>query len=625
MRRNELPKAATSCRLLPRTSGWPLRAWLIMLGLSLWLGGPSPGAAWAQAVKRVRFALPAAETGFDPAQVSDLYSSTVLSHIIESPLTYDYAERPIRVKLQTAAALPEHSEDFRVWTLRLRPGIHFADDPAFGGQRRELTAADYAYAFKRNFDPHWKSPHYSALRELRLPGLEALRQQALERHQPFDYQAPLPELQMPDRYTLRITLGKPDPQFALLMADPVRFGPMAAEVVARYGDEIMAHPVGTGPFRLTQWRRSSLIVLERNPTFREQVYDSHPPADDLTGQALAQRFNGRRLPMVDRLEFAIIEAPQPTWLSFLAREFDLVMVPLDYAPIVAPNGKLAPNLVRQGMQLERVLRADHTYTYFNMEDPVVGGYTPDKVALRRAISLAYDNNAEINRVRRGLGIPATGLLVPHTQGYDPSQNFGFSEYDPARAKALLDLYGYVDRDGDGWRDLPDGRPLVLEFATQPDEQQRQFMELWTRYMTAVQIRIRYVLGQWPDQFKQAKAGQLQIWMLGNSAISLDGANYLSEAYGPQAGAENLSRFNLPAYNQLVERIGVMEHGPQRSELMRQAQVLLAAYMPLKPHVHRYRLYVSQPWLQGYRDHPFARDFGRYVDIDTAKLPPDGAH
>jgi ABC-type transport system substrate-binding protein len=584
---------------------------------------PAALATAPAALKRVRYAFPTAETGFDPAQVSDLYSSTVIAHIFESPLTYDYAERPVRLKPQTAVALPEHSADFRVWTIHLRPGITFADDPAFGGQPRELTAADYAFALKRQFDPRWKSPHYADRHAQGLAGLEALRQRALEQHQPFDYQAPVPELQTPDRYTLRITLGRPDPQFAYLLADPLRFGAMAPEVVARYGDEIMAHPVGTGPFKLSQWRRSSLIVLERNPGFREQRYDSHPTAADATGRALAQQFNGRRLPMVDRLEFAIIEAPQPTWLSFLAQEFDLVMLPLDFAPIVAPNGHLAPNLARQGLQLERVLRADHTYTYFNMLDPVVGGYTAEKIALRRAISLAYDNRAEVNRARRGLGIPATSVMVPHTTGYDPAQDFGFSDHDPARAQALLDLYGYVDRDGDGWRDLPDGRPLVLHLASQSDDSQRQFNELWAKAMAAVHLKLVFDLGVWPDHFKQARAGQLQMWGLGNSAVSPDGANFLAEAYGPQAGSENLPRFALPAYDALVARIQVMEDGPERRALMGQAQALLAVYLPYKPHVHRYRLYLSQPWLRGYRDHPFARDFGRYVDVDPARLPASG--
>ena len=119
---------------------------------------------------------------------------------------------------------------------------------------------------------------------------------------------------------------------------------------------------------------------------------------------------------------------------------------------------LAPNLAKRGMRAEFSVAPDMTLTVYNMEDPVVGGYTPDKVALRRALSLAYDVRKEIRISRRGTAVPAQALVVPHSLAFDPSLKTENSEYNPAKARALLDLYGYVDKDGDGWRDLPDGSP-----------------------------------------------------------------------------------------------------------------------------------------------------------------------
>ena len=75
---------------------------------------------------------------------------------------------------------------------------------------------------------------------------------------------------------------------------------------------------------LKSWRRSSLIVLERNPGYREVLYDAEPTADDAEGQALLARFKGRRLPMVDRVEVTIIEENQPRWLAFLNGQLDLI-------------------------------------------------------------------------------------------------------------------------------------------------------------------------------------------------------------------------------------------------------------------------------------------------------------
>src|SRR5262249_9584265 len=154
---------------------------------------------------------------------------------------------------------------------------------------------------------------------------------------------------------------------------------VAREVIEAYPDQAMAHPVGTGPFRLAEWRRSSRIVLGRNPNFRELVFDAEPNADDAEGQALLQRFKGRRLPMVDRVEIGIIEASQPRWLAFLNGEIDMLSVPGEFANIAAPNNKLAPNLAKRGIGLQRTLQPDRILTYYNMDDPVVGGYTAEKV------------------------------------------------------------------------------------------------------------------------------------------------------------------------------------------------------------------------------------------------------
>jgi ABC-type transport system substrate-binding protein len=362
------------------------------------------------------------------------------------------------------------------------------------------------------------------------------------------------------------------------------------------------------------------MVLERNPGFRDMRFEASPAADDAQGQAILARLQGQRLPLVDRIEFAIIEGSQPGWLAFLAGDLDFTGVPADYAPTAFQNGETAPHLAKRGIQVARLPRPDVTYTYFNMADPVVGGYTPEKVALRRAISLAYDTDAEIRQVRRGQALAAQGPVPPQTYGFDFSTRSGMSDYDPARAKALLDLYGYVDRNHDGWRELPDGRPLVLRYPTQSGDGSRPFNELWKKNMNAVGLKIEFEYGQWAAQLKQAQAGKLMMWGLGNAASTPDGQDSLGMAYGPLKGSGNLGGFDLPAFNQLYDRMSELPDGPERLALFAQARKLLVAWMPAKFHTHRIRLLATQPWLIGYADHPFNRDFGRYVDIDTARQP-----
>ena len=596
---------------------WPLAA-IVALAASL-----AAASAFAQAPaprKVLRYSLERAETGFDPAQTPDAYSREIIDNIIEPPLRYDLLARPARLRVATAAALPEMSADFRELTLKIRPGIFFADDPAFHGRARELTAADYAYSLRRHFDPRLHSVAYADLLADDILGLQALRDRALGRDQPFDYDSPVEGLAVVDRYTLRIRFGHPSPRFPLKLAESIYAGAIAREVAETYGDAIMEHPVGTGPYRLVQWRRSSFIALERNPRFRDEFYDEQPDADDADGQAIAARLHGRREPMIDRVEVSIIEEPQPSWLAYVGGAFDFTLVPYEFAPDAAPGGHLAPNLAKRGMRLHLVSQPDVTYTYFNMDDPVVGGYTPERVALRRAIALGYDNAEEIRLLRKPLAIPAQGLVAPLVAGYDPSLRTNMNDYDPVRARALLDLYGYVDVNGDGYRERPNGGALVLHMATQPDTSSRQLNELWQKKMEAIGIRIVFERRPWPEQMKQARAGKLQMWTLGGSSDEPDPEDLLALAYGPSKGEGNWSRFDLPEYNADFRRIQELPDGPERQAAIAQAQKLLLAYMPMKTHLHRVRLVLTQPWLEGYPANPFVNGYWRFLDIDAARRP-----
>ncbi len=130
--------------------------------------------------KTLRYAFLIAETGMDPVQIVDLYSRILTAHIFEGLYDYDHLARPFLIRPATAVALPEISEDFRTWTVRIKPGIFFHDDPVFKGKPRELVAQDYVYAFKRFFDPRWKSPAYATLHELQMLGMAPLRDAVLK-------------------------------------------------------------------------------------------------------------------------------------------------------------------------------------------------------------------------------------------------------------------------------------------------------------------------------------------------------------------------------------------------------------------------------------------------------------
>src|SRR5438105_120963 len=372
------------------------------------MAAPAPAAA---ADKTLRYAFPVAETGFDPAQISDLYSSTAVENIFDTPLTYDYLARPAKLIPNTLESLPQVSEGGTLYRMRVRPGIYFADDPAFNGRKRELTAEDYVYSIKRIFDPRLKSPNLYLL-EGNIAGMDEVLARSRKANR-MSYDTAVEGLRTLDRYTFQIRLKQPNYNFLYYLAFCNLTCAVAREVAEAYGERAMEHPVGTGPYRLAFWKRSSKMVFEKNPAYRDDRYDATPQAGDRRAEEALARLGGRRLPIVDRVEVYIVEEPQPRWLAFLNGEHDFIeRLPNDFANIALRGGELAPHLAKRGISLDRSPGMEVTFSYFSMIDPVVGGYAPEKVALRRAIVLAHNVEEEIRVPRKNQAIAAQSPIGP---------------------------------------------------------------------------------------------------------------------------------------------------------------------------------------------------------------------
>ncbi len=603
-----------SCRAVRRTHqdrffGHATIAMVLAFGLFF------AGVTLAASPKTIRTAFLIAETTFDPVVASDLYSNTINEAIFDPLLTYDYLARPVKLVPNTAAALPQVSDEGRVYTFKLKPGIFFADDPAFGGVRRELTAGDYAYTLKRLHDPSNRSPWFWYVEGKIIGGEEATA--AAKKSGKFDYDQPIAGIETPDRYTLRLRLKDTDYNFIYIFAT-VQTAAMAREVVEKYQPDPGGNPVGSGPFRVVEWKRSHKIVLEANPGFREKIYQAEPGQDPVM-QAVNERMSGKKLPLVQRVEVTIVEESQPRWLAFLNGETDYANAPVEFAGSAFPGGKLAPNLVKRGMRGQRHVEPDLVYTFFNLDHPVVGGNTPEKIALRRAIALAYNYHEDIDIIRNGGAIKAESPVPPGVQGYDPAFRTSQVTYDPPRARALLDMFGYIDRDGDGFRETPSGKPLVIELASEPDSSSKQFQELWKKNLDAVGIKLIFNIAKWPDLNKQAKAGKLQMWQLSWGADYPDAENFLQNLYGPNTDSgANYAHFRNAQFDALYDRAKKMPSSPERTAIYNEMNKLVAAFTPWIPQTHRLRSEVSQPWLVGYFRHPIINASWVYLDIDESK-------
>ena len=573
--------------------------------------------AFAAEKKTIKIAFRSAENGFDPQQIEDRYSTGICENIFESFLTYDWLARPVKLVPQTVESVPEGEEGGTLYTFRIKPGILFADDPVFKGNKRELVAKDMEYAVKRFRDPANRSP-YSWLFEDKIVGFDEFVDK-MKKANKYEYDTPIEGIKVLDKYTISFKLRAPDFNFLYFFAMPLVV-PVAREVIEGYPTDTRGHPVGTGPYVLKEWVRRSKIVLERNPNYRGHTLSSEfADPNDPWDQAAIKALAGKTLPLIDRIEVYPIEEEQPRFLAFMNVQHDYIEeTPLAYVQELFANGKLSSAMQKRGVSRFPEMQPEITFDTFNMDDKFVGGYKPENIAFRRALVHAHDRPSEISIIRRGNAIPVMSPIPNGVVGFDPTFRTMEQEYNPEKARALLDMYGYVDKDGDGWRDMPDGRQIILEFKYRSNEEaSRQQAELWTKNLNAIGIRMTSVSQQFVDLLKDRKVGKYQISNVAWIADYPDAQNFLQLLYGPNTDISNDARFNLPEYNKLYSAALKLPDGPERNKLYREMNRVLTAYAPWAYGVQRLYNHFINPWVLGYKKHPILYTSFRFMDVDVA--------
>ena len=565
-----------------------------------------------------RYAFEVAETSFDPHKVSDLYSNILNSAMFDAPLRYDYLARPLKLVPNTLAAMPEISADGMTYTMHVKPGIYFADDPAFNGKKRELTAQDYVYSIKRLMDPKVRASQLGEI-EGYVAGTDEALAKARKANQ-LDYDAPVEGLKALDRYTWQIKLTQPFYIFIYNLADCRISCAFAREVVEHYGDDIGSHPVGTGAYRLAFWKRSSKMVFEANPNFREEYFDGEPGADDAEGQAILALQKGKRLPMIGRVEVYVIEETQPRWLSFLNEEMDLMYgVPEEYANQAMPNNKLAPNLAKRGITMKQVPALDLTYMYFNMEDPVVGGYTPEKVALRRAISLAYNTRDEIAILRKNQAIPAQTPYSPGVAGYDPDLPHHRQRVQRRQGQGAA---RHVRLRRSRRRRLPrDARRHAAGAQVELDAHGARPAD--GRAVEAQHGRHRHPhhvpQGQVARPAQGSEQRQADDVAARRRGLLARCRHLAAPLYGPNIGDVQPRALQARGIRPPLREGARHARRPERTKVYQEMAKLIVAYAPWKINTHRILTDMWYPWVVGYR-RPLVQsnNFWKYIDIDLEK-------
>jgi ABC-type transport system substrate-binding protein len=413
-----------------------------------------------------------------------------------------------------------------------------------------------------------------------------------------------------------VRFQQPHFQFEYQLVNSVSFSPVAREVIEAHADDRgrnMSKPVGVGPYMLDTWVRANRIVLTANPNFRDEKFPAVPATQPESTRALA----GKKLPLAQRIEIRIVEESTPRLLMLQKGEIDMLYrVPPDLVPrVLNEKGELRGEFVKLGIRSEKLMEPALNFTFFNMKDPIVGGYRKENIALRRAILMGYNTEEAIRVINKGQAIPATQLIPPGQFGHDPTLNLA-APYDPQLARALLDRFGYKDRDGDGYREMPDGKPLVIKRSSMPEARFRESDELWKKNMDAIGIRMVFDKQKWPELVEAARLGTLQMWGYAWVVGSASGDSYTQLLYSKNAGQINDAGFNVKQFDAAYEKAQTLPFGPEREEQYRIMSRVAAVHSVFEIGVHTFRTSLAQPWLKGYAPHPYRRYPLEYLLVEN---------
>src|SRR5437667_3138192 len=194
-----------------------------------------------------------------------------------------------------------------------------------------------------------------------------------------------------------------------------------------------------------------------------------------------------------------------------------------------------------------------------MQDPVTGGFSKEKIALRRAMAMAHNVQEDIDIIWHGEAVALEYPIPPGIVGHDPSYKSSI-QYDLPAANALLDKFGYK-KGSDGWRTLPDGQPLVIHYTARNDSNGQQQSEIWKKTYDSIHIRMEGDSKPFPDILKAEKQCKLQMRTNPWIADFPDGDNFMQLYYSKNIHQTNNGCYTSAEFDKLYEQTQKMPAGP----------------------------------------------------------------
>jgi ABC-type transport system substrate-binding protein len=387
--------------------------------------------------------------------------------------------------------------------------------------------------------------------------------------------------------------------------------PLAHEAVEHYGKDLANHCVGCGPYVMTEYTKKQRIVLEANPNRMPEFYPTEGAPGDREKGLLADA--GKQLPLTQTVNISFLKEGTTGWNLFQQGYLDQwVVTQENYQQVMARAGLLSDEMVKKGIKLHRAVTPNIRYFAFNMNDPVVGGYTPQKRKLRQAISMALDAQAYIDLFDQGNGLPAQWIIPPGLAGYDPKFRNPYREYNLDKAKQLLAEAGYPDG-----IDSKTGDRLTIYFDNAATSAaSRQLVQWVQKEIDALGIHLESRVWRdivWQDRIDK---GQFQFMTYGWLADYPDPENFVFLLYGPnKRPGPNASNYANPEYDKLFEKMRSMDDGPAREAIIQQMRAIAVEDCPWIYVVHEEDLDLSYDWIHNVKPHGVANDLVKYRGVN----------
>ena len=363
------------------------------------------------------------------------------------------------------------SEDGTLYTFKLRDDVFFHPHFEFGEkQTRTVTAEDFVYSFNRLKDPKIASPGGWVL-------------DAVEEYKAINSN------------TFQIKLKYPFPAFLGLLTMKY-LSVVPKEIVAFYGTNFRANPIGTGPFKFKRWWEKNKLVFRKHKNYFE--VDT----------------NGEQLPYLEAIAISFLPNKQSEYLQFVQGNLDFVSgLDASYKDdILTSSGQLSPKYNNKFSML-RSPYLNTEYLGFFMESTTS---EVESKLIRQAINYGFDRKKMMLYLRNGIGIAANGGFIPKgLPGYD---EFSGYQYDPKKAKILVEEY----------KKLSKNTSPTISIST--NENYLNFCEFIQRALLDIGINVTIEVMP-SSSLKTAKAnGKLDVFRASWVADYPDAQNYLSLFY-----------------------------------------------------------------------------------------------